>query len=84
MNKGALWRRIQIAFEVRVNHPVVSCFQQGIDASQGVLAAPIRSEPVALGREIPLEDRLQHGAERRLHHPVAHRRDVRFIMHPHQ
>ena len=55
--------------------PVVSCLQQGVDPSQRVLAAPIRSEPVALRREVPLENRLQHCPERRLHHPVAHRRN---------
>ena len=35
----------------------------------------MRTKPVALRREVPLEYRLQHGSERRLHHPVAYRRN---------
>ena len=67
--------RVEIAFQVRVDHPVVSCPQQGVDPAQRVLAAPMRSEPVALRREVPLENRLQHCPERRLYHPVTHRRN---------
>ena len=52
--------RIEIAFQVGIDHPVVSGLQQGIDLPQRILAAPIRTEPVAVHREVPLKDRLQH------------------------
>src|SRR5271167_3979479 len=68
--------RVEVAFQVRIHHPVVTLLQQGVDAAQRILAAPLRTEPVAVRREIPLEDRLQHRSERCLQHPVAHRRDA--------
>src|SRR2546425_917982 len=76
--------RVEVAFQVRIDHPTVPFLQQGVDAPQRVLRAPIRSEPVALRREVPLEDRLQHRSERRLHHPVAHRRNPQgaFLLAP--
>src|SRR5208337_858196 len=43
--------------------------------AQRVFAAPMGTEPVALRREVPLENRLQHRSHRCLHHPVAYRRN---------
>src|SRR5208282_5633975 len=73
--KGGVGNGVEVALQVGIDYPTVSCLQQGIDPPQRVLAAPIRSEPVAVRREVPFENRLQHRAERRLHHPVAHCRN---------
>src|SRR5271157_3009886 len=64
---------VEVALQIRIDDPAVTLLQQGIDAAQRVLAAPFRSESVALRCEVPLEYRLQHCSERRLRHPVAHR-----------
>src|SRR5262245_39515954 len=49
----------------------MSRLQQLIDPAQGVFAAATGAKPVALLREVALEDRLDHVDNRRLNHPVA-------------
>ncbi len=81
LHQGWSRDRVEVALQVRVDHPAVSFLQQGVDASQCILAASLRSESVALGREVSLEDRFQHCVERCLYHPVAHRRDGQYGLH---
>jgi hypothetical protein len=49
---------------------------QFIHPPQRVLAAASRAEPAAVLREVPLEDRLDHVHDRRLHHAIPHRGDA--------
>ncbi len=64
---------VEVALQIRIDHPTVALLEQRIDTAQRLLAAPLRTKPVALRREVPLKNRLQHCSERRLRHPVAYR-----------
>src|SRR5439155_14110073 len=65
--------RVEIALQIGVDDVDVAGREQPFDPPQGVLATPSGAKAVAVRREIVLEDRLQHRAQCRLHHPVLHR-----------
>ena len=65
--------RVEVALQVGVHHVDVARLEQLIDPTQGVFAAASRTKPVAVFREVALEDRLDHVHHRRLHHAIAHR-----------
>jgi hypothetical protein len=65
--------RIEIALQIGVHDVDVAGLEQLIDPPQRVLAAPSGAKAVAVRSKVPLEDRLQYRAQRRLHHPVLDR-----------
>src|SRR6266581_3126768 len=54
---------VEVAFQVRINYPVVALLQQVVDSPQCSLATPPRTKPVAVCREDPFEDWFQHCAQ---------------------
>src|SRR5215210_8967619 len=76
--------RVEVALKVRIYHVHVPCLEQRVDSAQGILGSSFRPESVALGCEVPLEDRLQHVTGRGLCHPVSNRRDSQraFLLAP--
>jgi len=67
---------VEVAFQVGVHHKGAAFLEQTIDAPQRLFAAPTRPKAIALGCKFALEDRLDDVFQRRLHHPIAHRRDA--------
>jgi hypothetical protein len=49
-----------------------------LNFAQGVFAAASRTKAVAALHKFALKDRFEHAFERRLHHPVFHRRDAQW------
>src|SRR6266481_5572402 len=66
--------RVEVALQISIDDEHRTVLQQLVDPPQGILAAPAGAEAVAVGREVPLEDRFQHHPQRRLNYPVSHRR----------
>src|SRR5213595_2802042 len=66
--KKAVFRdRVEVALQVGIDDVAVAGFEQLIDPPQRVLAAPSGAKAVAVASEVPLEDRLQHQSQCRLH-----------------
>jgi len=61
MNKGALWNKIQKAFDVQVEHPVHFSRQQSrIERIQRLMLASPWSEPVRKIEKVRFIDGIQH------------------------
>ena len=72
-HQAVLRDRIEIAFQIGIDDDDVPGLEQFLYPPQCGLASPIGAKAVAVRREVPLEDRFQHHAQRRLYHPVAYR-----------
>src|SRR5437870_1998438 len=68
--------RVEVALQISINHPGVSCFEQVVHTTQRIFAAPSRPKPVALLSKVSFEDRFQHIAQRRLYYSATHRRNA--------
>src|SRR5229473_3370311 len=68
--------RVEVALQISLNHPGVSCFEQVVHTTQRIFAAPSRPKPVAVLSEVSFEDRFQHIAQRRLYYSATHRRNA--------
>src|SRR5882762_1419424 len=76
MNKGALWNKIQKAFDVQVEHPVHFSRQQSrVQSIQRLMLAAPWSEPVRKPEKIRFVDSIQHLDRRALDEFVFQRRD---------
>ena len=65
--------RVEVALQIRIHHVPIPGLQQRSHTPQRILTPAPRPKPVAVLRKLPLEDRFQHMAEGRLHHPVPYR-----------
>src|SRR5438552_7436876 len=68
--------RVEVALQISINHPGVSCFKQVVHTTQRIFAAPPRPKPVAVRSKVSFEDRFQHIAQRRLYYSATHRRNA--------
>src|SRR5882762_6732774 len=76
MNKGALWNKIQKAFDVQVEHPVHFSRQQSrVQSIQRLMLAAPWSEPVRKPEKVRFVDSIQHLDRRALDEFVFQRRD---------
>src|SRR6266508_3239897 len=67
---------VEVALQISIDYPGVSCFEQVVHTTQRIFAASPRTKPVAVLSEVSFEDRLQHVTQRRLNHSVTHRRNA--------
>jgi hypothetical protein len=74
-HQGRVRDRVEIRLEVHVHDPEGALPQQGVDALQCHLRRALRTEAVAVIRELVFEDRLDGRPQRRLHDAIAHRRN---------
>src|SRR5438552_4800739 len=76
MNKGALWNKIEKAFDVQIEHPVHFSRQQSrVQSIQRLMLAAPWSEPVRKSKKIRFVDGVQHLDRRTLDDLVFQRRD---------
>src|SRR5713226_6454603 len=68
--------RVEVALQISIDDPGVSCFEQAVNTTQRIFAAPARTKPIAVLSEVSFEDRFQHVTQRRLYHSVTHRRNA--------
>src|SRR2546421_2665242 len=68
--------RVEVALQISIDDPGVSCFEQVVNTTQRIFAAPTRTKPIAVLSEVSFEDRFQHVTQRRLYHSVTHRRNA--------
>src|SRR5262245_42864983 len=66
--------RIEVALQVRVDHPEVARCYKPVHLAQRILAAQTRPEAIASGLEFVLEDRLDDQLQGRLNNAVLHHR----------
>ena len=67
---------IEVAPDVHIDDVDLALAQPSFDFAQGVFATASGSEPVAVRRELALEDRFDHHFHGALHDPVADRGDA--------
>jgi hypothetical protein len=78
LHQQTVMDRPEAVLDVSLDHPLITAW--GVDEEphllDGVLCPACGPKPIRGRTEVRLEDRLEHELGRRLHDPVAHRRDA--------
>ena len=74
--------RIEVAGQVRVHHLMMPPAHQPLHFPHRLLRVALRTVGILLRGQVRLEDRIQHQHRRRLHHPVAYRRNPQRTLLP--
>ena len=72
----AMRNGVEASLQIRVHHPDIPGVQMAQHHTQSILGLVPRSEAVAAGVEVHLEDGFQHQPQRRLHDAITDRRDA--------
>src|SRR6202007_2596439 len=62
---------VKVAFQIRVDHPVIAALKQFIHSAQRILTAFARSEPVALRGKVAFKDRFHYLEQCSLNDSIA-------------